>query len=335
MLIEKAHLQNFTVFEDVKVEFVKGVNIMIGTNGTGKTHLLKSLYAVVESINDENKEDVKISRPYFSVDSLDLVRDNRKLNNRALVTAYFSETNSASYEITKSKGGEYAGELVIHSKTGFPGKSIFIPSKEMLSHSCSYLALYNEYKTPFDKTYVDILKNAQLPETKEITESNKTLLNTISQEIEGKVIHENGAFYIVKMDGMKIEFPIEAEGLRKFGLLWKLIRNGLLENGTILFWEEPEANINPELIPILVDVLLELQLKGVQIFIATHSYNLAKYFEIKRKETEQVLYHHLYKWNNGVKVESSPHLGELKNNPIIDADVELLDEVIEGNFNNE
>lgn len=53
--------------------------------------------------------------------------------------------------------------------------------------------------------------------------------------IQGEVLHENGTFYIVKMDGRKIEFSIEAEGLRKFGLLWKLIKNGLRKKGLYCF----------------------------------------------------------------------------------------------------
>lgn len=64
--------------------------------------------------------------------------------------------------------------------------------------------------------------------------------------------------------------------------------------------------------PILVEILLELGRKGVQIFIATQSYNLAKYFEVKRNEIDEVLYHHLHKTENGVQVESNSYFGELK-----------------------
>ena len=60
-----------------------------------------------------------------------------------------------------------------------------------------------------------------------------------------------------------------------------MIRNGLLERGTILLWDEPEANLNPQLYPLVVEILLELQKNGVQIFIATHNYNFAKYLENK------------------------------------------------------
>lgn len=161
---------------------------------------------------------------------------------------------------------------------------------------------------------------------------NKKILKVISKVIDGEVIFENDNFYVMKKDGNKIDFSIEAEGIRKFALLWKLIRNDLINNETILFWDEPEANINPELMPILVDILIELQRYGAQIFLATHSYNFAKYFEIKRNSNDKVLFHSLYKTQYGVKCQSEHNFGDLKNNSIIDADSKLLDEVIEGNL---
>lgn len=65
-------------------------------------------------------------------------------------------------------------------------------------------------------------------------------------------------------------------------LLWQLIKNGTLERGSILFWDEPEANINPIHIPVLAEMLMMLQRDGVQVFVSTHDYFLAKYIEIKR-----------------------------------------------------
>ena len=53
--------------------------------------------------------------------------------------------------------------------------------------------------------------------------------------------------------------------------------------------------MNPELYPLVAGVLLKLQENGVQIFVATHSYNFAKYLEIRRKNREQVMFHNLYK----------------------------------------
>src|SRR5699024_11638900 len=63
----------------------------------------------------------------------------------------------------------------------------------------------------------------------------------------------------------------------------------------IFLWDEPEANLNPELYPLVAEILLELVKNGVQIFVATHNYNFAKYLEIRRTETKQVMFHNLYR----------------------------------------
>lgn len=36
---------NFTAFQRIDISFSKGINILIGENGTGKTHIMKMIYA--------------------------------------------------------------------------------------------------------------------------------------------------------------------------------------------------------------------------------------------------------------------------------------------------
>lgn len=328
MIIDKIFLKNITVFKDLQIHFSEGINVIIGQNGTGKTTLLKMIYAACELSNKKSYEDkTKNILNYFSHNKKDIeaLKNYENINDFSCFEID-SDKNKFKYNISNDETPD------INKWAELGIKSIFIPTTEMLSHSKGFLAMNQKYEMPFDTTQIDIIVNAELPETREVSSLNKDLLNIISKIIDGKVIYENDTFYVVKSNGMKLEFSLEAEGLRKFGLLWKLLRNGLIEKGTILFWDEPEANINPELMPILVEIILELEKNGVQIFIATHSYNLAKYFEIKRTDEDKVLYHNLYKTNDGVKSESNEYFGNIKDNPIIEADSKLLDEVMEGNF---
>ena len=324
MNINRLSIDNITVFDNFSIDTCEGINILIGENGTGKTHILKFIYSMCKVTSKFYKDPPDIAVPYFKVDANKLIRNNENKDNHVKVD--LSEHQSVSLEIMK-KENDYLD--IVDTKNYIESNTIFLPAKEMLSHSKGFLALNNKYDMPFDKTYVDIITNAELPETREVSPINQKILDIISKIIDGKVIYENDAFYIVKHNGNKIEFSLEAEGLRKFGLLYKLIRNGLIEKDTILLWDEPEANINPELIPTLVEILLELQREGVQIFIATHSYNLAKYFEIKRECSDKVLFHNLYKTDNGVKSQSNEYFGELDKNSIIKADSKLLDDVME------
>ena len=40
MPLTNIEADNFTVFDDIKIPFNKGLNILVGENGMGKTHLL-------------------------------------------------------------------------------------------------------------------------------------------------------------------------------------------------------------------------------------------------------------------------------------------------------
>jgi hypothetical protein len=200
----------------------------------------------------------------------------------------------------------------------------------MLSHSNGLIAMSSKYGVPFDYTLIDILINAQVWETKTISDKNRLLLSKIGQVIDGEVIYEDDTFFIQKSNGLKVEFSLEADGLKRFGLLWKLIRNGLLESGSILLWDEPEASINPELIPVLVEVIIELSKQGIQIFLATHDYNLIKYFSIFKKSYTQIAFFNLYKTDSGIACESADDYDLLERNAIIDAEIKLLEDDLKG-----
>ena len=43
-MLKDVRLKGFTVFNDTTISFAKGINIITGENGTGKTHVLKAIY---------------------------------------------------------------------------------------------------------------------------------------------------------------------------------------------------------------------------------------------------------------------------------------------------
>ena len=127
----------------------------------------------------------------------------------------------------------------------------------------------------------------------------------------------------------KLEFNLVAEGLRKIALLWQLIKNGTLEKGSVLFWDEPEANINPKYIPVLAELLVMLESEGVQIFVSTHDYFLSKYIEVKRNENSVVQYISLYKDEESkVQCETAEKFEILEHNAIMETFRQLYREEI-------
>lgn len=103
--------------------------------------------------------------------------------------------------------------------------------------------------------------------------------------------------------------------------------NESITPNSILIWDEPEANLNPAFIPKLVECLLELSRNNVQIFLSTHNYILAKYFNVKADDSDSIMFHGLYKNNDSVQCESNENFSALKHNSIVKIFNDLLDEV--------
>lgn len=303
-----------------QLSFSSGINVIIGENGTGKTSLLKMIYAATQESSNKVQKAAHFD-DYFSKHT----RFSDFLNHSTQFSAIGVVIDGESISFNLSDKGMITACPIHQQQT----PAVFIPTTEMLSHSKGFLALNQKYQMPFDQTQVDIIVNASLPEAREMPVYMQAILDKISTVIDGEVVQEDDEFYVLKQDGRKLRFSLEAEGLRKLGLLWKLIRNGLLEPGTVLLWDEPEANLNPELFPLVAEILLELQKNGIQMFVATHSYNFAKYLEIRRTETEQVQFHNLYHSEQPGVIEASSayRMEDLHDNHIMMADNKLLDEI--------
>jgi hypothetical protein len=142
-------------------------------------------------------------------------------------------------------------------------------------------------------------------------------------------VNVNGVYYVKQNNGETIELNLEADGFGRLGLLWKYLRNGLLEPGSILFWDEPEASINPELVPKLVDILLKLQRGGVQVFVATHSYDVARWFELNKAGADNLRYFNLRKSGGGIVADVADDYVSLPNSVIDDADSKMLRRIAE------
>ncbi|GHV78767.1 hypothetical protein AGMMS49944_05580 [Spirochaetia bacterium] len=360
MAINRVEIKDFLVFKgEFVVDFCPGLNVLIGGNGTGKTTLLKVLYWACEFSNKsvlEHNGNLQLNRSaetpyrtnfiladYFMV----IQADNGGNKNFNSTIRLFSNTISDKYPALEVSVPDSLSSIKLHEigenkpkNTAFAQwckqkvQSVFIPITEMLQHSKGFLALERERKIPFDKTQIDILSKAELGETHEITPNASKLLDGIKSVIMGEVIYESDTFFIVKTDGQKIPFSLEASGFQKFGLLWKLLRNGLLESGSVLFWDEPEASINPELMSVLVDILLELQRGGVQVFIATHSEILASYFAVNRKTDNEVMFYSLFKDGEQIRYDKSDRFDLLSPNTLTAEQVNLYEREIEKGLGN-
>ena len=324
MAIQRVEIKDFTVFENFTLEASGGVNVIIGENATGKTHLLKLLYGfgLANSPND-----LKHNLP-----ALDRLFHNEILPLPLTYHYSYNPNYTTRFSIKGCKvDSEKCPEAILtHKGVDHPSLlSTFIPAKEVLSMS-NITKIYDKYgkALDFDPTIIEIIKQAQWLAPDEIPHRAKIALEKISKAIDGEVfVKDDDTFWVKKTDGKEIPFTLEAEGYRKLGLLWQLLRNDSIQS--ILLWDEPEANINPNLIPVLAEIILELSRNGTQVFIATHDYFFAKYIEVLSQKGDMIAFHSLLKTTEGVKCETSDKFSTLDNNAIIDEKIRLYEAEIE------
>ena len=123
-----------------------------------------------------------------------------------------------------------------------------------------------------------------------------------------------------------------AEGVRKFAILERLLRNGVLIPENPLFWDEPEANLNPALLRKLAAILAELARQGFQIILATHSTDLLKEFHIlSRQKDAQPLPIKYFGLNaepgEATRIVSTDNFEHLPDVVALEAELEQVDEL--------
>ena len=99
-------------------------------------------------------------------------------------------------------------------------------------------------------------------------------------------LESNGRFYLKQHGTEKMEVPLIAEGWRKLGMLARLVAVGAVGADGCLFWDEPEANLNPTLIRKVAAAILGLCLSGTQVVAATHNLFLLRELEVLLQRPE-------------------------------------------------
>lgn len=287
-MITTLELSNITVFNKARLDFSPGLNVLIGENGTGKSHVLKLGYALLQTV-DVFKNTISSNVPSFV---RILVTHERLASifgcNSALLSRNNHEEGPFTLAIALSDGCRYSLDEDMADSGYQPGSAttlstLFIPPKEILSVYKGFRSTLKTRELAFDGTYLDLAEALDLPPFRDETlEAVRPLYEPLEQILHARIEQENGEFFFTPQEGdadARIHAQLAAEGHRKLGMLSYLIKNGSLREGTSLFWDEPEANLNPRLLVKLARVLVELS-RHMQIIIATHSLFLLRELEI-------------------------------------------------------
>jgi energy-coupling factor transporter ATP-binding protein EcfA2 len=319
-MLTRMTLKNFTVFADAEFPFASGLNVVIGANGSGKTHVLKAAYTVAAVSARGEKESgsptptksyletaiAKKLRGVFRPDALGRLARRQAGRNRCEIEARFGKkAMRMAFSFNTASKSEVTVDTCPSKWEGQP--PVYLPTRELLTIYPQFVSLYETTQLPFEETWRDtcVLLGAPLAKGPRLAEI-KRLLEPLEEQLGGKVILEDGGFYLQTPSG-NFEAHLVAEGLRKLAMIARLIATGSLVGTGTLFWDEPEANLNPNIIKRVARTVLQLCQSGIQVFVATHSLFLLHELDILLKAADfrgvEARFFGLHPGENGVLVQ--------------------------------
>jgi len=346
-MLKQLTIKNLTVFSESVFDFSPNLNVIIGENSTGKSHLLKIAYSVMATSSEAGKKNsaVEPTKAYlqkaiaeklinvFRPDSLGRLVRRRQGRDRCEVSFRFDQ-EALDSDISFATNAKSDVQIDRLPTVWLSASPLYLPTRELLTIYPGFASMYSNHYLPFEETWLDTCLYLGAPAVRGPREAKAAeLLEPLEEAMGGRVVLDsNGRFYLRIPGSGNMEMSLVAEGLRKLAMLARLIATGTILDQGYLFWDEPEANLNPRLIRKVAAIIDVLSRQGIQIFIATHSYFLLKELDmLSRKNLGKQMFFALHKDEdeNGVTVEKAEILGYLDGIVSLDEELAQYDRELE------
>ena len=280
-MIRSIELEAFGPIGHFAFEGLQNINLVIGRNGSGKTFLLKALYAALKSVEQHQRGKEPRSTKQLLAEALYWTFQGRELGNlvrKGEPTLSFAMQSAQGERLAYSFGSKTVSTIQNLESSFLPTdvNSVFIPAKEILSIQDVILRSYEVDKSfGFDKTYVDLAKalskTSKGRNFKEFSDARKTLTDAIGGRLEyDDNLKES-------LDAMNNDLgSLTSEGIKRLSILDLLLGNHFLTRESVVIIDEAEANLHPALVCQFMEILVKLAKAGLQIFLSSHSYFVIK-----------------------------------------------------------
>ena len=105
--------------------------------------------------------------------------------------------------------------------------------------------------------------------------------------MDGKIAISETGNLSFQENGRNFSLPVTAMGIANLGILALLIERKVLDKGTFLFIDEPEAHLHPAWQVVMAESLFELSRQGVNVVIATHSVDILQWLDVQVKKNPE------------------------------------------------
>ena len=168
-MLKEIKIEKFTAFDDLDVILSEGINVLIGANGTGKTHLLKLLYGSMRQADSRVEKNMdQTLQGLFMPDSLGRLVKRSAGRGKGSFVIFRNDGDgverSLRYELTSLGKSQTINNRIWSRDRRY--NVVYIPVKDMLANSPGFKSLYEKRELYFESVYADIISLALLPPTK-------------------------------------------------------------------------------------------------------------------------------------------------------------------------
>lgn len=333
-MINHIKFNNFGPLTRIDWSALGKINLIIGGNSSGKTFLLKGIYSSLRTLEDYKRGNEQRSAAEILADKLYWTFQAEKIGDLVskgadtpLSSNITFDEKSFSYSFGKDTSKQIAS--IENHVPPRACNSVFLPAKEVLSlHQIILTAREQDKVFGFDDTYYELAKALRISTSrgknyKEFSDSRKKLEDILGGVIE---FDEASDRWLFVKGRHKFPIGVTAEGIKKIAILDTLLGNRYLDINSVVLIDEPESALHPTAISQLLDIVAMLAERGIQFFMASHSYFVVKKLFLIAQER-----------NWSIPVISASNAGwaydDLKNgmpdNPIIAESIRLYQQEVE------
>jgi predicted ATPase len=244
----------------------------------------KNIYAhlISEHIENELKDN-------FQISSLNELISFGEIKTEILATD-FLDISFSRKEVSFSLESDFIDEVASLSSVVFfesPAywkvKDALNMAKEKASALLSSSQSMGDFLTGVPKYFYD-LDNRLKIKPKALGDF-ESVADALEKTLGGEFIFKgDNLSFKDKETGREISKHLVSFGMTNLGMIHALLKHNIITEGSFVFIDEPETNLHPDWQLILMNALLSLAEKGVNIVITTHSTDILKSLEVGLKK---------------------------------------------------